>query len=185
MAASAIGPEAVAKAYLDMLLHEDRIIWQQITTLMGLEVVTIAAGFGVRGTWWAPMALLFGAFFTVLLYLFIHKVRLDRENASDVVNALWDSYVDEDTKKRVLEITGKSAHQEAKARLLQTVYLGGRHVVFHKDYSIFSPIVRAHTLVQCTVLLFLVVDFFLAVQFISEATTSLRSILGRFSNSWC
>lgn len=180
-----IGPEAIAKAYADIFAHEDRIIWQQITTLMGLAGVTIAAGFGVRGTWWAPTVVVFGAFFTILLYLFIHKVRLDREHASDVVNALWEGYADRKTKDLVRRINRDSMFhgsptQESEIHLFQMVYLGGKHIVWRSNDSIL-PTVRAHTLVQLTCVLFLVVDCFLVGLFISEAGTPLNSLLARLS----
>lgn len=185
----AIGPDAVAKVYADIFTHEDRIIWQQITTLMGLEAVTVAAGFGTRGSWWAPMSILVGVVFTTLLYFFIHKVRLDREHAADVVNSLWEKYCTDDLKQllreqnRVPKVRGSViTRADDGPRLFQMVYLGGKHFVRRAADPPWMVTVRGHSLLQWAVMLFLFFNCALFGFFVARTKiplgTALRGITG-------
>ena len=115
-----INPEALIKIYADAALHADRIIWSQVTTLMGIEALAVAGGFGKQGTVWAPTILFVGVLLIIMIYLFIHKTRLDREHISIVLNKLLLKYSDEDLRSTVLAF-------DKPPKMRGTEFTGGKH----------------------------------------------------------
>jgi hypothetical protein len=90
--ASTIGAEAMLKILIDVNTHNDRLIWNQLQTMIALEGATLTGGYLLRGTVLSGFVILLGIAFLVLLYLYVERLRENRDMNMPIVDRLIESY---------------------------------------------------------------------------------------------
>jgi hypothetical protein len=148
--------EAVLKVLMDHHLHQDRLLWNQIRTVMTIQAAILTAGYVLRGSWHAYVPLSLAIVFTLLMYLFIKNCRQTRDMNIDAMNNIVKKF----SSPELISVL----HHHGESRLLRTGFWFGRdRWFFWLDRGL--PIVRAHTLLQFSFWLFVIMDIVAAESF--------------------
>jgi hypothetical protein len=96
-----ISPDAFLKIIADLNLHLDRVIWSQIQTLIALEGAVLGAGYATRGSSVSIFVVVTGFIFLSLLYLFVERLRDNRDVNMPLADKLIELYADSELKNLI------------------------------------------------------------------------------------
>jgi hypothetical protein len=142
-----IGPETVLKILVDFNLHQDRLIWSQLQTMIALQGATLAGGYALRGTSLSVIVVLLGVAFLAFLYLYIERLRKNRDINMPVVDKLINRFGENTLKEILGEVNGRWLKFSSPLPEDRRFYWDGSRLS-----------VRGHTLLQGAFVLFAVAD---------------------------
>ena len=143
-----IKADTLFKALFDHHLYQDRIMWDQVRTLLALQGAVLAAGYVTRGTFYVLLPALIGIVFTVIVFLFVTKAGHDRDINLNTIQELIRFFSSADL-QRILGTDGQTS-------LLRTGDdLNGRRLLLRKWNF---PLVRGRVLYQSAFWLSIALD---------------------------
>jgi len=86
--ASTPADSGLLRAMMAHWIHQDRLLWSRIQTLMALQGAVLAGAFVLRASWLGPALLLLGAALTTLVLAFTWNDLDDRDQNARVLDSL-------------------------------------------------------------------------------------------------
>jgi len=129
--------DTIFKALFDHHMAQDRLVWDQVRTILTLQGAVIAAAFVMRGSIYAAIPPVIGIIFTAIIFLFVIKARHDRDFNLDNIETLVKTLSSKETQ-------GALKAKDGDERLIRTgSKLGGKRIKW-RGWNF--PLISGHSL---------------------------------------
>ncbi|TAJ37861.1 MAG: hypothetical protein EPO55_17615 [Reyranella sp.] len=150
--------DTIVKGHIDSYIDNDRLIWAQVRTLIAVQGASLLAIYAVKGTYLTLVAAGLGIAFTVILFLFIRRVRQNRNYNGDVIEKLVKDHGSQQLKESLSTLHTNGRLFSVGLELPQTGY--------HWPKGAHLPYVQAHLLLVICGWFVVLIDLFFGFYFL-------------------